>query len=490
MADGSGLDAKSYDAICGKLEKLASRFALEQRRGDLLQEQNDILRLQLGLDVRNPSFKRPTQALDSAADARQGMLRSTRVQTMPAPRAKDDVGASCMDFLPCLTQLGKKGCASSESAASRAGGGGGDGSGSNAARSQATLGEVRETTAGGLTPLGGALATALSLEVQGYSALNGGRLLDSLSMAERTGYMSSLVVSEVLLLPHTRALECDEATMRRFISAIHARYQQSNNLFHNEAHAAFVLHTTHYLLYQLRSSDDLPEWERVGMDIAGLVHDVGHFSRTSSFLVNSRHPLAVTYNDKSVLENMHAATCFEIMQQPGCDLIAAMPRATRADFRAVVVELVLATDVSLHANFLTEFQGFFKNQPFLAEDSRARRLFGRCSVKCADLGHAMLPWKVHENWSIRLIGEFYAQGSEEARLGLPLSPQCQRTGDVAAFRQSQSSFLQFMILPMYKDIATVVGPEQVQDCVDGIQSNIDEWSNGESSEELIKVLIG
>ena len=43
--------------------------------------------------------------------------------------------------------------------------------------------------------------------------------------------------------------------------------------------------------------DDL---ERTSLLIAASIHDLDHMGRTSSFLVNAEHPLALLYNDMSV----------------------------------------------------------------------------------------------------------------------------------------------------------------------------------------------
>ena len=42
--------------------------------------------------------------------------------------------------------------------------------------------------------------------------------------------------------------------------------------------------------------------------VAAAGHDVDHPGRTNGFLVKTSAPLALLYNDASVLENHHAAT--------------------------------------------------------------------------------------------------------------------------------------------------------------------------------------
>ena len=51
--------------------------------------------------------------------------------------------------------------------------------------------------------------------------------------------------------------------------------------------------------------------------VACIGHDVAHPGLNNRFLVNNREALAVTYNDISVLENMHSSTTFSTMKDNG-----------------------------------------------------------------------------------------------------------------------------------------------------------------------------
>ena len=46
--------------------------------------------------------------------------------------------------------------------------------------------------------------------------------------------------------------------------------------------------------------------------IAAIAHDVDHPGRSSAFLCNSNNPLALLYNDLTVLESHHASITFRL----------------------------------------------------------------------------------------------------------------------------------------------------------------------------------
>lgn len=56
----------------------------------------------------------------------------------------------------------------------------------------------------------------------------------------------------------------------------------------------------------------------------------------------------------------------------------------------------------------------------------------------------MVDWKYHIQWSLRVTEEFYQQGAEEAKRGVPVSPLCDRTTH-SDFAKSQKGFLEFVV---------------------------------------------
>ena len=62
------------------------------------------------------------------------------------------------------------------------------------------------------------------------------------------------------------------------------------------------------------------------------------------FLVATSHPIALTYNDISVLEGFHVADAFKLAMQMGVQgPFTALSHAAYEEMRSLVIEMVLAT---------------------------------------------------------------------------------------------------------------------------------------------------
>lgn len=93
--------------------------------------------------------------------------------------------------------------------------------------------------------------------------------------------------------------------MARFLHTIEHKYRRYPEVpYHNNLHAADVAHSTSFLLDVINV---MPSLEVFAGLIAALVHDVDHPGKTNTFLVKTQAPLALLYNDRSVLENHHVS---------------------------------------------------------------------------------------------------------------------------------------------------------------------------------------
>lgn len=65
---------------------------------------------------------------------------------------------------------------------------------------------------------------------------------------------------------------------------------------------------------------------------------------------------AVLYNDRSVLENHHAASAWSLfLSLPEYNFLSNLDQVQFKRFRFLVIETILATDLKKHFDFLAEF---------------------------------------------------------------------------------------------------------------------------------------
>lgn len=62
------------------------------------------------------------------------------------------------------------------------------------------------------------------------------------------------------------------------------------------------------------------------------------------------------YNDESVLENHHLAVAFKLLQNESNDIFQNIAKKQRQIIRKMVIDMVLATDMSKHMSLLAELK--------------------------------------------------------------------------------------------------------------------------------------
>nr|CAI5818793.1 unnamed protein product [Callosobruchus analis] len=96
-------------------------------------------------------------------------------------------------------------------------------------------------------------------------------------------------------------LNCDEKTILNWLTVIEVNYHPEN-AYHNSTHAADVMQATANYLEKERMKSLMDPLDEATSLIAAAAHDVDHPGKSSAFLSNSDNPLAILYNDVTVLE--------------------------------------------------------------------------------------------------------------------------------------------------------------------------------------------
>lgn len=178
-----------------------------------------------------------------------------------------------------------------------------------------------------------------------------------------------------------------------------------------------------------------------------------HPGLNNNFLVSTQDRKALLYNDRSVLENHHLAAGFAVLMNPdyNCNFLSNLPREEFKSFREMVIELVLATDLQTqHFAMLSMFKNKISiTETFNPENIREDRLLlWKMMIKCADVSNPTKKWKIYEKWTSRILEEFFNQGDQEKRVGLPVSPYFDR--DTIFVPGSQLGFIEFICVPLLR----------------------------------------
>ncbi|CAM9778462.1 unnamed protein product, partial [Phaeothamnion confervicola] len=130
----------------------------------------------------------------------------------------------------------------------------------------------------------------------------------------------------------------DDATLRRFISAVRVRYKP--NPFHNFNHAFSVAHVTYMILRSTRAQQRLLPLDVLAGFTAALCHDIDHPGNNNQFEVNSLSSLALQHSDDSVLERHHVHMTFRVLlRDDGANnIFRGLSKAQFREVRKIVIQ--------------------------------------------------------------------------------------------------------------------------------------------------------
>ncbi|OXB80511.1 UNVERIFIED_CONTAM: hypothetical protein H355_016301 [Colinus virginianus] len=240
-------------------------------------------------------------------------------------------------------------------------------------------------------------------------------------------------------------------------------------------------------------ASNIPALELMALYVAAAMHDYDHPGRTNAFLVATNAPQAVLYNDRSVLENHHAASAWNLfLSRPEYNFLSNLDHVEFKRFRFLVIEAILATDLKKHFDFLAEFNSKandIDSHGIEWSNENDRLLVCQICIKLADINGPAKVRDLHLKWTEGIVNEFYEQGDEEASLGLPISPFMDRSSPQLA--KLQESFITHIVGPLCNSYnAAGLLPGQWVDEEEDVESNEDDdGAQLESDEEMEDDLI-
>jgi len=297
----------------------------------------------------------------------------------------------------------------------------------------------------------------------------------------------STLIESAVDLP---VVNVEKSAFHQFVSACSKGYKQ--NPYHNFRHATCVTHFTYILLRSYLSStfyreetDDSSKDTQIAIAraeamavaiaaadpdyqnsqtqtppraqisplqiftllISAATHDIGHPGNNNQFEINSKSDLAVLYENKSVLENMHVATTLKMMESQDCNIIATMPPSAKRQFRFDLTTNILSTDMT---NFPQRLQSIRDKAAAggVTNCYADANFVCRALLQAADLSNPVRPFEIAKAWATLVTEEFNSQVDKERALGLPVTAWMDARDDTTMLK-NEIQFGTHVCLPLY-----------------------------------------
>ncbi|MBZ3872395.1 cAMP-specific 3',5'-cyclic phosphodiesterase 4C [Sciurus carolinensis] len=302
--------------------------------------------------------------------------------------------------------------------------------------------------------------------------------LDVFKVAELSGHrpLTAIVFSIFQERDLFKTFQIPADTLATYLLTLEGHYR-ADVAYHNSLHAADVAQSTHVLLATPALEAVFTDLEVLAAIFASAIHDVDHPGVSNQFLINTNSELALMYNDASVLENHHLAVGFRLLQAHNCDIFQNLSAKQRLSLRRMVIDMVLATDMSKHMNLLADLKTMVETKKvtslgvLLLDNYSDRIQVLQNLVHCADLSNPTKPLPLYRQWTERIMAEFFQQGDRERESGLDVSPMCDK--HTASVEKSQVGFIDYIAHPLWETWADLVHPD-AQDLLDTLEDNR-EW---------------
>eukprot|EP00922_Rhytidocystis_sp_ex-Travisia-forbesii_P013503 GHVS01020219.1.p1 GENE.GHVS01020219.1~~GHVS01020219.1.p1 ORF type:complete len:418 (+),score=63.63 GHVS01020219.1:68-1321(+) len=307
----------------------------------------------------------------------------------------------------------------------------------------------------------------------------------------------------------TNTMRLDNIKLQRFHEAVRLGYR--DNPYHNFYHATQVFQGCHVALTKYKCNQWLRPVDQLALLTGALCHDIDHPGVNNDFLKQLRHPLAILYDDISVLEHHHAAYSLRLMSRnESIDFRQDMSSTDRSEYHKKLLLVILATDMQTSSTLATKLkaaatarrprrtmkqnkqqksnwwwrrrrqeQQHAINQttacdeitttaavshgydvtvspPLDITNEGERDLLLSGIIHCMDISNVLTGPPVNFMWAGMVAEEFRLQVELEKQMSLPVTSAFDSKSDVDRINL-QIGFLDFLVLPRWRSFSELTG---------------------------------
>jgi hypothetical protein len=242
---------------------------------------------------------------------------------------------------------------------------------------------------------------------------------------------------------------------------------------------------------------DLTKLDLASIFVSCLLHDIKHPGLNNTYQMNKMTKVALKYNDKSVLENLHCYEGYKILKKNDSNILEGLAKEEIRIFRKRMIESILATDMSNHTKVYSTLKcridSIYLDKEFSqnklkaivrSEDNLSKfdkqQDFINYIVHLADISNPTKSFDIYSIWTERICEEFFTQGDKEKLENLPVSFLCDR--NYTNIPKSQISFINSIVWPLFKVLTFLIPDAKVYE--NNLEVNVDIWKKKlENAEE-------
>lgn len=255
----------------------------------------------------------------------------------------------------------------------------------------------------------------------------------------------------VYIFEQYNLLELYGISKQQFKEFIYDVYRSYTDLpYHNFKHAFDVLHSSYLFLKECELDRILTSLDIFALLLAALIHDVGHNGVSNMYHVESGSPLALLYNDKSVLENHHSSYGFQIILRNR--ILENLSADQYRHFRNLAICSILYTDLSKHSKFLEKLKALNTRE---VSNEEIRKILVIAILKCSDISNPIKPFNISKKWGEAIQTESYCLGDHLNNLGyIEVPKEINRSFGIGSIAESQIKFIDCIMEPLFKAMGT------------------------------------
>ena len=313
-------------------------------------------------------------------------------------------------------------------------------------KSSVDLKEIQKLRSRIAAPVAKALGEILSLQFDPFN-----------HSPEELGELAISIFMDLDLIQRIPGLTLASGLFESFIKNIFLLYRNTNP-YHNVYHGFSVLSFSYSFVKRTDLLGKFPALDVFALLVSALCHDVDHPGNTNAFEIATDSELAQKHNDQSVLENHHCNVTFSVMRKKDCDFLIGFSNTDRRRFRKIVIQSILATDMSHHFELCSTLDQidkgqFHQNLMKQEKTDKFKQIICNVFVHTADLTAPVQPLVIALKWGKRVCQEFTNQVQKEEELGLESLPMMQGLEQKENFLKSQQGFYKFVLRPLFKSVS-------------------------------------